>query len=145
RLLSTRRQIKDKYSPIKQLNTQGVVNDKGNEANIEFINRVTDLIYKDITNTENIIDNIASEVCLRPSQLNRKIKAITGMTTSNHVVKTRLNRAKTLLTVTPEPIGDIAMECRFNDVAYFSRSFQKEFRMTPTTFQRLPLSANLLN
>jgi two-component system sensor histidine kinase ChiS len=142
RLLSTRRQIKDKYSPIKQLNTQGVVYDKGNEANIEFINRVIDLIYKDITNTENIIDNIASEVCLSPSQLNRKIKAITGMTTSNFVLKTRLNRAKKLLTVTQKPIGDIAMECGFNDFAYFSRSFKKEFGMTPTTFQRLPHSAN---
>jgi two-component system sensor histidine kinase ChiS len=64
------------------------------------------------------------------------------MTTSNFVLKTRLNRAKKLLTVTQKPIGDIAMECGFNDFAYFSRSFKKEFGMTPTTFQRLPHSAN---
>lgn len=146
RLLSTRRQIKDKYLPAKHLNIHDNIQDSGrdsgNEANIDLINRVTNLIYRDITNTENIIDIIASDLCLSSSQLNRKIKAITGMTTTNFVLKTRLNRAKKLLTVTQKPIGDIAMDCGFNDFAYFSRSFKKEFGMTPTTFQRLPHSAN---
>src|SRR5690554_2758950 len=142
RLLSSRRQIKDKYSQIARLNAVGEENDSDNEADIDFLNRVTNLIYRDITNTENIIELIASDVCISSSQLNRKIKALTGMTTTNFVLKTRLNRAKKLLTVTQKPIGDVAMECGFNDFAYFSRSFKKEFGMTPTTFQRLPHSVN---
>ena len=66
------------------------------------------------------------------------MKAISGLTTTNYILKTRLNQAQKLLIHTHQPIGDIAMESGFNDFAYFSRSFKKEFGMTPTTFQRIP-------
>jgi AraC-like DNA-binding protein len=103
---------------------------------------VTDIIYKEIDHADSIIEILASEVCLSSSQLNRKIKAITGMTTSNYILKVRLNKAKKHLIKSQKPIGDIAMECGFSDFAYFSRSFKKEFGMTPTSFQRLPHSVN---
>ena len=142
-LLSTRKQLRERYNPFVPVNAnRGEKNTMGNNENIEFIERVTNHIYKELTNTENIIEKISSDVCLSSSQLNRKIKAITGMTTSNYVLKTRLNKAKKLLTISQKPIGDIATECGFNDFAYFSRSFKKEFGMTPTTFQRIPQSAN---
>lgn len=142
-LLSTRKQLKEKYNPFVRVNANREEKiTVGNNENIEFLERVTNHIYKELTNTENIIEKISSEVCLSSSQLNRKIKAITGMTTSNYVLKTRLNKAKKMLTISQKPIGDIATECGFNDFAYFSRSFKKEFGMTPTTFQRIPQSAN---
>lgn len=109
----------------------------------DFLNRVNSIIYREITNTDNIIEIISSELCISSSQLNRRIKLMTGMTTSNFILKTRLNRAKKQLTLTQKPIGEIAMECGFNDFAYFSRSFKKEFEMTPTTFQRIPHSVNV--
>jgi AraC-like DNA-binding protein len=109
-----------------------------------FLSRVTSIIYREITNTENIIEVISSEICISPSQLNRRIKTITGMTTSNFILNTRLNRAKKLLSITQKPIGEIAMECGFNDFAYFSRSFKKEFEITPSAFQRIPHSKRLV-
>jgi AraC-like DNA-binding protein len=66
------------------------------------------------------------------------------MTTSNFILNTRLNRAKKLLSITQKPIGEIAMECGFNDFAYFSRSFKKEFEITPSAFQRIPHSKRLV-
>ena len=103
---------------------------------------MTSVIYREITNTDNIIEVLSSELCISSSQLNRKIKLMTGMTTTNYILKTKLNRAKKRLTVTQKPIGEVAMECGFNDFAYFSRSFKKEFEMTPTTFQRMQHSIN---
>lgn len=108
----------------------------------DFLDRVTSIIFREITNTNNIIEVISSELCISSSQLNRKIKLMTGMTTTNFILKTRLNRARKQLTVTQKPIGEIAMDCGFNDFAYFSRSFKKAFEMTPTTFQRLTHSLN---
>lgn len=142
-LLAIRKQLREKYSPFLQINAKHEEkNTASNNVNLEFLQRVTSQIYKELTNTENMIEKISSEVCLSSSQLNRKIKAITGTTTSNYILKTRLNRAKKLLANSQKPIGDIATECGFNDFAYFSRSFKKEFGMTPTTFQRIPQSAN---
>lgn len=103
----------------------------------DFLHRVTCLIFKEIANTDNMIEVISSELCISSSQLNRRIKIMTGMTTSHFIYKTRLNKAKKQLTLTQKPIGEIAAECGFNDFAYFSRSFKKEFKMTPTTFQRI--------
>lgn len=141
-LISTRKQIRDTYSRIMGVNNTNGDENAVNEDSIDFLQQVTNLIYKEITNTDHIIEKIASEVCLSTSQLNRKIKAITGLTTSHYILKTRLNRAKRQLGSSRKPIGDIAMACGFNDFAYFSRSFKKEFGMTPTTFQRLPESAS---
>ncbi len=103
-----------------------------------FLKQITDLIYKEASNTENIIEKIAAEACLSSSQLNRKIKAITGMTTSNYILKIKLNKAGKMLAQSQKPIGEIALSCGFSDFAYFSRSFKKEFGMTPTSFQRMP-------
>ena len=136
------------HKPVKSGITIEKINnpDSNNGSNLdidpEFLTRVTTLIYREITNTDNIIDIISSELCLSSSQLNRRIKLLTGMTTSNFILKTRLNRAKKRLVNTQKQIGEVALECGFNDFAYFSRSFKKEFGMTPTTFQRLPHSAN---
>lgn len=111
--------------------------DKKMRKDPEFIDRVTSLILREITNTDNIIEVISSELCISSSQLNRRIKLMTGMTTTNFILKTRLNRAKKQLTATQKQIGEVAMDCGFNDFAYFSRSFKKEFDMTPSAFQRI--------
>jgi len=116
--------------------------DVSNRSDREFLERVTHIIYRESGKTGDIIALLASEMCLSQSQLNRRIKAATGLTTSNYVLKVRLNKAKKLLMKLQKPIGEIAMDCGFNDFAYFSRSFKKEFGMTPTSFQRLPHCEN---
>lgn len=104
----------------------------------EFLHRITSLVYREIANTDNIIEVISSELCLSSSQLNRRIKILTGMTISHFIHELRLKRAQKLLASTQKPIGEIAAECGFNDFAYFSRSFKNKFEMTPTTYQRMP-------
>jgi transcriptional regulator GlxA family with amidase domain len=81
-------------------------------------------------------------MCLSQSQLNRRIKAETGFSTSCYVLKVRLNKSKMMLAKSSKPIGEIAVECGFNDFAYFSHTFKKEFGMTPTCYQRLPDGTN---
>lgn len=137
-LLTNRKQIREKFAQLvinnNSENNEGIKND----VNYEFLRRVTDIIYRDIANSDSLISTLASEICLSPSQLNRKMKAISGLTTTNYVLIVRLNKAKKYLIKSQKPIGEIAMECGFNDFAYFSRSFKKEFGMTPTAFQRIP-------
>ncbi len=134
-----------KYEPEPEAETAHepeLDNFKNTNIDHDFLNRVTSIIYSEILNSDNLIGVIASKICISSSQLNRRVKSMTGMTTSNFILKTKLNRAKRQLTVTQKPIGEIALECGFNDFAYFSRSFKKEFDMTPTTFQRIAQSVN---
>ncbi len=109
---------------------------------LQFLEKVTETIYREIDNTQNLIDLIAANLCISKSHLNRKIKAATGLTTSQYILKVRLNKAKKMLARSQKPIGEIALDCGFNDFAYFSRIFHKEFGMTPTAYQRLPHMAS---
>ncbi len=142
RLLKQKKSINENTISISSIKKSIAEEGKLNNSDTDFLHRVTDIIYKEITNTENIIEIISSEMCLSSSQLNRKIKSIAGVTTSNYILNVRLNKAKKQLTVTQKLIGEIAMECGFNDFAYFSRSFKKRFGITPTTVQKLQHSLN---
>ncbi|WP_286850400.1 helix-turn-helix domain-containing protein [Proteiniphilum sp. UBA5480] len=138
-VLNARKQIRDKYAiMITHTGSKREYATVKNDPSVAFLKQITDLIYKEASNTENIIEKIAAEACLSSSQLNRKIKAITGMTTSNYILKIKLNKAGKMLAQSQKPIGEIALSCGFSDFAYFSRSFKKEFGMTPTSFQRMP-------
>jgi len=141
-LLNNRKLIRENCTQIMASSDNNTTQGIKNRKDIDFLERVTNIIYRESGKTGDIISLLASEMCLSQSQLNRRIKAATGLTTSNYVLKVRLNKAKKLLIKSQKPIGEIAMDCGFNDFAYFSRSFKKEFGMTPTSFQRLPNCEN---
>ncbi len=139
-LLNNRKLIKENCAQI--MGNSNHTKNALRKGDMDFLERVTNIIYRESGKTGDIISLLASEMCLSTSQLNRRIKAATGLTTTNYILKVRLNKAKKLLMKSQKPIGEIAMDCGFNDFAYFSRSFKKEFGMTPTSFQRLPHCEN---
>ncbi len=136
-LLSSRKELRTKYSQVV-LENQTTPTELANDANFEFLQKVTDIIYREIKNNEFFPHGLASEMFISPSQLNRKIKSISGLNATNYVLMVRLNRAKKMLTTSQKPIGEIAMDCGFGDFAYFSKTFKKEFGITPSKYQRMP-------
>lgn len=140
-LITSRRELKEKYSQVV-LDTQNSTEDSTNGANFDFLQKVTDIIYREIKSSDFFPLGLASEMCISQSQLNRKIKSISGLNTTNYILMVRLNRAKKLLATSQKPIGEIAMECGFSNFAYFSKTFKKEFGLTPSKFQRMPHMQN---
>lgn len=134
-LLKNRKQLRDKYTSIITDNQRP--KESGNNKDIAFLQKVTDITYREIANHDFFPQGLADELFISTSQLNRKLKAMSGLNCSNYVLKVRLSKAKKLLLKSSKPIGDIAMECGFNDFAYFSRSFKSEFSMSPTQYKRL--------
>lgn len=140
-LLKSRKELREKYGQVV-LDSQNASPELTNDSNFEFLQKVTDIIYREMKNIDFFPQGLASEMCVSPSQLNRKIKSISGLNATNYILKVRLNRAKKLLTTSQKPIGEIAMDCGFNDFAYFSRTFKKEFGITPSKYQRMPHLSN---
>ena len=71
------------------------------------------------------------------SQLNRKMLAVTGCNTTTYISQLRISKAKRLLDSEPSmSIGDIAMKCGFEDMAYFSRTFKQMTKMTPSQYRK---------
>ena len=80
---------------------------------------------------------IASMLNMSRSQLNRKMLAVTGCNTTTYISQLRISKAKRLLDSEPSmSIGDIAMKCGFEDMAYFSRTFKQMTKMTPSQYRK---------
>ena len=133
-LLESRKHLKEKYCRMVMKADEPLKKD----TNLEFLQRITDIIYRELSNPDFFPGGLAAEICLSTSQLNRKLKALSGYTCSSYVMKIRMNKARKLLFTTEKSIGDVAFECGFSDLGYFSRTFKKEFNCTPSQYQRMP-------
>lgn len=104
---------------------------------IVFMQKVSDIIHREISNFELSTQLIADKMHMSTSHLNRKIKSMTDLSTTGYILSIRLGKAKKILITTQKAIGEVAMECGFSDFAYFSRTFKKEFGITPSQYQRM--------
>ena len=134
KLLEQRRLLREKYlHAMREGNTQTV---ELNSVNKKFLNSLNDLIYSLIDNQNLNSEMLADKMAMSLSQLNRKIKAITGFSSSGYILQMRLDKAKRLLSSTETPIGEIALKCGFPDMSYFSRTFKQSFDITPSQFRK---------
>ena len=56
---------------------------------------------------------------------------------SDHLTRVRVEKASTMLLHTEKPIPEIALECGFKTVQYFTRAFKKVKGTTPGAFRRM--------
>ncbi len=77
-----------------------------------------------------------SEVAeLSPNYFHKIFTDIMKITPNDYITTTRMNKAKDLLLRTNLPIYNIADQCGFNNVSYFSYLFKKSFHVTPVDFR----------
>ena len=101
----------------------------------KFINEFTDVVNNCFKTGKLDHNTIADALCITRIQLNRKVKAITGLTTTEYISRIRISLAKKLLDSTDILVGDIALRCCVDDVAYFCSMFRKATGMTPTAWR----------
>lgn len=126
--------MKDKYM-------RAVFRDTSKEpvdANMDFLQKVTDLIYRKIDSEEMTPGYLAEELCITITQLNRKINNISGLSTSAYILNVRVEHAKKLLAKNALSVTEVAQACGFLDVSYFSRTFKKYTGVTPSQYRNLP-------
>lgn len=136
KLLEQRRVLREKYSQALRNNCTESV--KLLPADQAFIDRLTDIIYSQISDSALNSDKIAEKMCMSKSQLNRKVRVITDSNTNTYIIYVRMEKAKRMLSSNDMPIGDIAMQCGFEDVGYFGRVFKQTFGMTPSQYRKKP-------
>lgn len=135
RLIRTRRMLKDKFSRTVQ-KTEDTMAVAINNHDSGFLQHVTDIIYREIKNSEFTVIKLADELAISQSQLNKKVKDLTGYSTSIYLLQIKLNHAKKIMTTYDKSIGEVAAECGIYDVNYFSRIFKKHTGVTPSQYKR---------
>ena len=82
------------------------------------------------------VGELASLARLSTTHFSRVFKRSFGVTPRDHVMRARLERAKTLLSQTPSPLSQIALDCGFCDQAHMSRIFHQVVGATPSRWRR---------
>lgn len=79
--------------------------------------------------------DIADKMKMTERQLQRKIKAISGLTPIQILKDIRLSQAKCAIE-SGEQITQVAYSCGFSGYDYFSRTFKEKYQMSPKTCQQ---------
>lgn len=87
--------------------------------------------------SENIRESDVALHChLSTQYFSRTFHRVVGSSFRDYVASKRLELAKSLLLNNPRvQIADIAYQCGYNDVSYFSRVFKKKIGISPGTFR----------
>lgn len=134
-LLDNRKLLKDKYQNV--ILNSGMINNN-NDVSLEFLQKAIDIVYSEMHNSDFTTVSLAERLSVSSSQLNRKLSAVSGYTPSIFINSLKIEYAKRKLVTDNKPIGQIAEECGFSDIAYFSRTFKKITSYSPSQFRRLP-------
>ena len=101
----------------------------------KFIESLEFLVRQAMVSGKVDFEEIASKMFVSRTHLNRKVKSITGETTSDLVQRIRISTAKDLLRNSALPIWEVAQKCGINDAAYFSTLFKKSVGKTPAQYR----------
>ncbi len=82
------------------------------------------------------LETLAELVHLHPNYLCSVFKAYTGKTIFDHLTRQRLRRASRMLRSTQLPVQQVAEQCGFPSISFFSRKFHAICGYTPTQYRK---------
>ena len=136
KLLEQRRLLREMYSNALREGAEQPVDLTCHDR--EFLNRLTNVIYARLSDSTLNSIAVADKMCMSKSQLNRKIRTITGYNTATYILQMRMEKAKRMLASSETPVSEIAMKCGFEDISYFGRVFKQTFNVTPSQYRKRP-------
>jgi DNA-binding response OmpR family regulator len=132
-LIKIRQQMREKYQTQMLIKPSEIVVPSSQKV---FIDKLTSQIEKNISNESFSVEILSEEIGLSRAQLHRKIKAITNQSPSEFIRNFRLQRAAELLKQDAGNIAEIAYKVGFNSQAYFTKTFQEIYSVTPLDFKK---------
>ncbi|PWK19672.1 two-component regulator propeller domain-containing protein [Xanthomarina spongicola] len=131
KLIESRLKLQKHFSKTLSLNPELAIT----STETEFLKRLQTVLDTHITNPEFTSERFAKLMQISRTQLHRKLKAITNMTTSEFIRSQRLKLAEDLLKKSDATISEIAYQVGFNTPSYFIKCFKEIYHCTPNEFQ----------
>ncbi len=103
---------------------------------MKFLEKANKIINEHISDTSFGVELFASELAISRAALHKKLVALVGEPPSELIKRIRLSKAGILLKNNTGNISEIALEVGFNNPAYFSECFKKQFGETPSQHKR---------
>ena len=132
-LLTSRELLKAYYTqsifqePIPAIDNHNLEN--------EFLQQIVQLIEADYQ-AEWDVDKLCKALAMSRSQVYRKIKALTGYSTTIFIRRIRLDKAYQLLISTEKNISEIGYMVGFDNSSFFTKSFTQVYGQSPSEIRK---------
>ena len=136
KLVGYRDMLRQKYSRILIGGREITKEPDAPEQERNFLVKLNGIISSNISLSNLNSEMLAEKMFLSKSQLNRKVKSLTGMNTATYINQSRLTQARIFLRDPEKPIGDIVLMCGFESSSYFTKMFKEKFGMTPSQYRK---------
>lgn len=129
-LITQNKELSEKYKDVLA---------SGNAKSIEsgdqrLLKKAIDVVEGNISDPLFGVEQMCKELGMSRTNLNRKIKAITGFPPSELIRNIRMRKAARLLLSKADSVSQISLMVGFDDHSYFSKSFKKQFGVTPSEY-----------
>jgi len=101
----------------------------------DFIEKLNEKFEQQFANADLSMSFLAGELAMSERQLQRKVKALLGVSPLEALRQFRLEKARELLK-NNQQVGLVAQACGFSSQSHFGRCFKEHFGMTPKAFQK---------
>lgn len=133
-LIDNVRRLKGKLSgTLKQEDKVEKLNIKGYDE--ELMERIMKVVNAHLDDSDFNVEQMCDEVGISRTQLHRKLKEMTGVSTTSFIRNIRLNEAARLLKEHKVNATQVAYSVGFVNYSHFSTIFKKHFGMSPTDYE----------
>jgi signal transduction histidine kinase/ligand-binding sensor domain-containing protein/DNA-binding response OmpR family regulator len=132
-LLENRKMILEAFNRSPLASYSVLVNNKNDEI---FLAKLNEEIEKHISDENFSVDSLTEIFNMSRSNLQRKLKSISGVTPGDYLRNYRLKKACKLLLETDMRINEVAFSVGFNSPSYFAKVFYKMYHMLPKEFMQ---------
>lgn len=101
----------------------------------QFLKKLYDVLNQYISENNFKAETLSEKMHMSRMQLHRKLKGLTGLSTTEFITKERLRLSTTLLKKSDATISQIAYQVGFNSPSYFSTCFKKYYNSTPEEYR----------
>ena len=107
----------------------------------QLLQKAIEAVSKNMENPDFNVDQLANELGMHRTGLNRKLQAITGQTPLVFIRTLRLRRAHQILVADPAKlVSQVAYEVGFNSPKIFSKYFKEEYGCYPSELEHASTS-----
>lgn len=107
-----------------------------NSADERFIEKVKEVLDAHLADDSFTVEKFSESMTMSRMQLHRKLKALTGLTTSEFLRTERLKVAAVLLKDPSLNINEIGYQVGFSSPSYFTKCFKEVYGMLPSEYQK---------
>ncbi len=116
-----------------QLLRQGNLPTTSQDPQDEFMNRIYAILEERLDDSTFGVEPLAMAIGMSRMHLNRKVKAMSGLSPNELIRMVRLKRAAELL-LTGVSVSEVADRVGFDTPAYFSKVFKDQYHVTPSEY-----------